>query len=237
MYLKSFIFLLCAYSFISAKPVSVNLSSDGNMAERPTPINRLSVATDSQPKPTQTTDKRQAGDSGVNSGDGLDNGTASGQEVGGDTVCNLGNYTSLFNAIQLNPLYAFSVMAELQHAEAVSRRKRQQTGSNANIVAPGQICNSVLSTLNDDSIHVACPSSGHNNVWYQCEFLENRYPRYLIQATSCRSDRSCGSQCPTNGECRDHNATVTIAEHTGDCTWQRISTEIRLGCQCRLHSQ
>ena len=221
MYLKSFIFLLCAYSLISAKPVSVSLSNGDATSERPTSIiNRLSGGTGDQPKPTHPTHKRQAGDSGVNLGDRSNNGAASG--------------TSLSNAVQLNPLYAFSVMAELKHAEVVSRRKRQQTGSNGNVVRPEQICSSVLSTLNDDSIHVACPSSGHNNVWYQCEYQQNRNPRYLIQATSCRNDRSCGNQCPTNGQCRDHNATVTIAEHTGDFTWRRISTQIRLGCQCRL---
>ena len=201
MYLKSFIFFLCAYSLVLAKPASVNLSS-GDTAERQTSITGLSG---DQPKPTHTTHKRQAGDS-----------------------------SALFNAVQLNPLYALSEMAELKHADAISRRKRQQTGSNANVIIPSQICTSVLSTLNDDSIHVACPSSGHNNVWYQCEYQENRNPRYLIQATSCQTDRSCGSQCPTNGQCRDHNATVTIAEHTGDFTWRRVSTQIRLGCQCQL---
>ena len=218
MYLKSFIFLsLCAYSLISANPVSVNLSSGDTTAERPTSITGLSG---DQPKPTHTTHKRQAGDSSVNSGGGSDNRPASG--------------TALFNAVQQNPLYALSEMAELKHADAISRRKRQQTGSNANVIIPRQICSNVLSILNDDSIHVACPSSGHNNVWYQCEYQENRNPRYLIQATSCQTDRSCGSQCPTNGQCRDHNATVTIAEHTGDFTWRRVSTQIRLGCQCRL---
>ena len=219
MYLKSFIFLLCTYSLISAKPVSVSLGDGDTTDERPTSINKLSGATGDLRKPTHPAHKRQSGDSSVNSGVGSDNGAASG--------------TSLSN-VQLNPLYAFSVMAELKHAEVVARRKRQQTGSNGNIVTPEQICNSVLSTLNDDSIHVGCPSSGHNNVWYQCEYQQNRNPRYLIQATSCQSDRSCGSQCPTNGQCRDHNATVTIAEHTGDFTWRRVSTQIRLGCQCRL---
>ena len=110
MYLKSFIFLLCAYSLISAKPVSVNLSSGDTTAERPTSITGLSG---DQPKPTHTTHKRQAGYSSVNSGGGSDNRPASG--------------TALFNAVQQNPLYALSEMAELKHADAISRRKRGHT--------------------------------------------------------------------------------------------------------------
>ena len=103
MYLKSFIFLLCAYTLIAAKPVSVSLSSGDNMAERPKSIIRPSGDGGDPLKPTLTTEKRQAGSSSVTSGDGSNNTIVRDQQAGGNTVCNLSNYTSLLNAIQLKP--------------------------------------------------------------------------------------------------------------------------------------
>ena len=228
MYLKSFILLLCAYSLISAKPVSVSLSSDDNMAERPTSINRPSGDGGDPLKPTLTTDKdkRRAGSSSVTSGDGSDNSVAIDQVAGGNAGCNVGNYSSLLNAIQLNPLYAFSVMAELQHAKAVSRRKRQ--GSVDSRVIPRQTCQDLLSRLNTDSSHsttthvVACP------VVYRCDYSATRYPRYLIQAQSC--------QQAVNRFCAEQNVTVSVAEFegAGSCNWNELSIQIRVGCQHKI---
>ena len=227
MYLKSFIFLLCAYSLISAKPVSVSLSSDNNMAERPTSINRPSGDGGDPLKPTLTTDKdkRRAGSS-VTSGDGSDNSVAMDQVAGGNAGCNVGNYSSLLTAIQLNPLYAFSVMAELQHAKAVSRRKRQ--GSVDSTVIPHQTCRNLLSTLNTDSSRptsthvVACP------VVYRCDYSATRYPRYLIQAESC--------QQVNYRFCAEQNVTVSIAEFegAGSCNWNELSIQIRVGCRHKI---
>ena len=223
MYLKSFIFLLCAYSFISAKPVSVSLSSDDNMAERPTSINRPSGDGGDPLKPTLTTDKdkRRSGSSSVTSGDGSDNSVAMDQVAGGNAGCNVGNYSSLLTAIQLNPLYAFSVMAELQHAQAASRRKRQ--GSVDSTVIPHQTCRDLLSKLNTNSSRrtstqvVACP------VVYRCDYNPTRYPRYLIQAESCHQ---------VNYRCAEQNVTVNIAEFegAGSCNWNELSIQIRVGC-------
>ena len=227
MYLKSFIFLLCAYTLISAKPVSVSLSSSDNMAERPKSIIRPSGDGDDPLKPTLTTEKRQAGSSSVTSGDGSNNNTiVRDQQAGGNTVCNLSNYTSLLNAIQLNPLYAFSVMAELRHAEAVSRGKR---GSVNNRVIPGQTCDDLESRLNSvqstSTSTVACP------VVYRCHYNSARYPRYLIQAESCQQN---------NGNyCAEQNVTVRIAEfeRAGSCNWNELSIPIRVGCQHKIRSR
>ena len=224
MYLKSFIFLLCAYTLISAKPVSVSLSSGDNMAERPKSIIRPSGDGGDPLKPTLTTEKRQAGSSSVTSGDGSNNNTiVRDQQAGGNTVCNLSNYTSLLNAMQLNPLYAFSAMAELRHAEAV--RSRGKRGSVNNEVIPSETCQDLEGRLNSVTYTVACP------VVYRCHYNSTRYPRYLIQAESCQQN---------NGNyCAEQNVTVRIAEFesAGSCNWNELSIPIRVGCHHKTPSR
>ena len=193
------------------------------MAERPTSRDGGDPL-----KPTLTTDKdkRRAGSSSVTSGDGSDNSVARDQVAGGNAGCTVGNYSSLLNAIQLNPLYAFSVMAELQHAKAVARRKRQLDGSVDSTVIPRQTCRDLRSRLNTDSSRststvVACP------VVYGCDYNPTRYPRYLIQAESCQQ---------ANGFCAEQNVTVKIAEFegAGSCNWNELSIPIRVGCQHKI---
>ena len=158
------------------------------------------------------------------------------QTSGNDTCDLLSEDVNLFRQIQLNPLYAFSVMAELQHANlTASRRKRQ--GSLEDVEIPNEVCREVVSRLSttesNNLVFVSCPSVGRDYVVYQCHFNRNRYPRYLIQAEPCHTG-GCLSCHNTDSLCGDHNTTVIVAERSGNCNWNAISIEIRLGCRCNI---
>ena len=241
---KQVVFIIFAYSLaclISGRPLS-NMEGADKTVYLPTLRNRPGAGNGSPRAEQMDRGARQtSGNSHPNSGDGYDNSTsysASGQ-VAGDDNCDLSiQDVNLFRQIQLNPLYALSVMAELEHENfAASRRKRQ--GSVNGYEIPKDVCREVESRLNvntteaNNNIFVSCPSAGSHRVTYHCHFYPNRYPRYLIQAKPCRTG-GCLSCNNDDSFCGEHNITVTVAEPSGNCRWTAISIQVRVGCRCNI---
>ena len=236
---KHVLFITFAYSLaclISGRSIR-NMGRADNSLHLPTTAPRSESPTVEQ---MDRGARQTSGNSHAHSGDGYENSTsysASGQEVAGDESCDVSQQD--LREIQLNPLYAFSVMAELQHENfTASRRKRQ--GSLSDVVNPNQVCRALENQLIAKEVTyntvVSCPSAGYRYVAYKCHFEQNRYPRYLVEAKVCQGGGCMG--CTTaspNARCGEHNATVTVAEHSaGSCTWTKRRIQIRVGCRCTI---